>query len=434
MSAHLQRAILLMEQHRTDLAEQELRLALVEDPNHAHAHALLALCLLRQEKFAPATEEAQQAIGLEPDAAFPQYALSVIMQVRNRFAEAKAAIDQAVQLEPDDADYWGQLAAIELTTGRWDAALAAADRGLQVDPEHVNCTNLRVQALTKLGRRTDADAAVEAALRRTPDDAFTHANRGWTLLEQGNPAKAMEHFREALRLNPEMDWARAGIVESLKAKHFIYRWMLGYFFWMQRLSGRARWGVVVGAYLLFQLISSIDANNPELAIVTRPLIVVYVVFCLLTWLARPLFNTLLRFNKFGRMVITREDTWQSNVVCALAVPALIGGVAFAINGMSYFGFVGLIAGINFAVSAIAAANVFNCSRGWPRWTMAAGTALFLVLTIVVLATIYQSRVDGEMVNKALFERAERLQSNINGPFALVLLFGGNFLAAARPKR
>ena len=161
-----------------------------------------------------------------------------------------------MQLEPDDADYWGQLAAIELSTGKWDAALAAADRGLQVDPEHVNCTNLRVQAPQNSGRRTDADAAVEAALRRTPDDAFTHANRGWTLLEQGNPAKAMEHFREALRLNPEMDWARAGIVESLKAKHFVYRWILGYFFWMQRLSGRARWGVIIGAYLLFQVFTA----------------------------------------------------------------------------------------------------------------------------------------------------------------------------------
>jgi len=38
MNAHLQRAFLLMQQSRNELAEQELRLAQAEDPNEARAH------------------------------------------------------------------------------------------------------------------------------------------------------------------------------------------------------------------------------------------------------------------------------------------------------------------------------------------------------------------------------------------------------------
>jgi len=64
MNQHLERAILLAQQSRFDLAENELRQALVLEPENAHAHALLATCLAEREKFDEATAEATQAIHL----------------------------------------------------------------------------------------------------------------------------------------------------------------------------------------------------------------------------------------------------------------------------------------------------------------------------------------------------------------------------------
>ena len=69
---------------------------------------------------------------------------------------------------------------------------------------------------------------------------------GWTLLHDGDPRKAMGHFREALRLDPGMEWARAGIVEAMKARSLIYRIFLSYFLFMNRLSGNAQWATVCG--------------------------------------------------------------------------------------------------------------------------------------------------------------------------------------------
>ncbi len=387
----------------------------------------------RQEKFDAATEEARQAIGLEPDEAFPQYVLSAIMYGRNRFPESKTAIQEAIRLEPDDADYWGQLAAIEYELRDWNASLAAADRGLQVDPEHVGCTNLRVQALTKLGRRTDADAAVEAALRRQPDNAYTHANRGWTLLEQRKPDKAMEHFREALRLDPEMEWARAGIVEALQARHLIYRWLLGYAFWMSRLSRQAQWGILIGGYVAYRFLGNLQTENPALRLITRGLMVAYIVFALLTWISRPVFNTLLRFNKFGRMALSREQTVASNWVCATLVPAIACGVLYAVNG----DVVPLVAGITLAFTTIFVSATFNCSRGWPRMWMAGLTVVFLLWGAAVCGLLLAA----ESADKAAqAENAERYASialtmlNIQMVSALVLQFAANGLAQARVKR
>ncbi len=65
-------------------------------------------------------------------------------------------------------------------------------------------------ALVKLGRKAEAGADDRAALLRDPENALTHANQGWALLEQGDHGKALEHFREALRIDPEIEWARAG--------------------------------------------------------------------------------------------------------------------------------------------------------------------------------------------------------------------------------
>ena len=61
MNPNLQRALLLFQQSRHDLAEAELRQSLASEPQDAYAHALLALCLSKRESFQEATDEARQA-------------------------------------------------------------------------------------------------------------------------------------------------------------------------------------------------------------------------------------------------------------------------------------------------------------------------------------------------------------------------------------
>ena len=246
MSPQLERGLLLFMQSRYELAEAELRQALANEPREAYGHAMLGLCLAKREQFKEATEEAEQAVHLAPDFAFAHYALADILHDRNHHAEALTAINEALRLDSADADYFALLSAIHLDEKHWKEGLQAAEQGLQLDSEHVGCNNLRAIALVKLGRKSEAGATIDAALARNPDNAVTHANQGWTLLERGEPKKALEHFREALRLDPDNDWARQGIVEALKARNVIYAVMLKYFLWMSRLSGRVQWAIILG--------------------------------------------------------------------------------------------------------------------------------------------------------------------------------------------
>ena len=59
MDAHLERAFILIEQSRYELAEQELRQTLARHPDNPLPHAILAICLAQRDNHREATQEAE---------------------------------------------------------------------------------------------------------------------------------------------------------------------------------------------------------------------------------------------------------------------------------------------------------------------------------------------------------------------------------------
>lgn len=385
ISPHLTRALLLLRQSRPELAESELRQALLADPNDPLAHAYLSLALAEQDKLGPATDEAKAAIAASPDLPLGHHALAVALRRRNRLDEAKPAIREAIRLDPENADHWAELAQIELDRRDWQVSLEAAERGLTIDPEDVACTNLRAMALVKLGRRAEAGATINAALARNPDDPVTHANQGWTLLHAGEPRKAMEHFREALRLDPASDWARAGIVEAMKARNPLYRWLLAYFLWAARLDRRVLWGLILGGWFGSRLLNQLGDQVPATRPLVLPLIAVYVAFALMTWVGAPLANLLLRLDRFGRHALSREQVTSSNLV-GLTVLVAAGFAAAGLSSREEYRLVLLLNALWVGLLTIPMSTVYNCPQGWPRLS-AAAIAAALVLWVGVTATV-----------------------------------------------
>lgn len=430
MNAALQRGLLLFQQSRFEQAETELRQALGADPHDAYPHALLALCLTERKRFDEATNEARQAIHLSPDFSLAHYAHARVLFDRNHYPEAQAAIEEAIRLDSTDADFFSLLATIHLNQKRWQPALNAAEQGLQFDPEHIGCTNLRAMAMVKLGRRAEAGATIDAALARNPDDPVTHANQGWTLLEKGEPKKALEHFREALRLDPMNDWARHGIVEALKARNFIYAWMLKYFLFMSRLSTRAQWGIILGGYFGNRLLGGLANSNPALEPWVFPVQMLYIAFAVLTWTAYPLFNLMLRLNRFGRLALTHKQTVESNWFGLLFFLALgsLGGCIIAGFGSPW-----LMSLTVCGLMLLPVSGFFRCSEGWPRWVMLAAVIVLLLLGAGAIGLMWQAYLGDNQFVKSTAKRAFGLL----GTFSIGVLLStilANILMAQRPRR
>lgn len=391
----LARAELLLDARRYADAEAALRETLAAAPNDAMAHNFLAFALYHQERYLEALEEAKTAIGLAPAEAAHHYVQALALLALEREGRALRATREALRLNPAKPAYHALLSRIYLRRKDWTQALRAAEAGLQLNPEHDGCTNLRALALVKLGRRDEAGEAIAAALARDPENALTHANQGWALLHQGRAEAAQHHFREALRLDPMSDWARRGIVEALKARHPVYRWMLRYFLWMSRLTTEEQWGVVAALSGVRRALRVIARQVPILYVIVLPLMLLYATFSFLTWTARPLFALFLRLDRFGRLALPREEIVASNWVGACLLTAVLGVGLAAITGVAslLWGFPLLAPG--FLVLALLAfamlvpvAGVFRAPRGVGRTILAVYSALLTLVGLLgVLLTL-----------------------------------------------
>lgn len=362
MSAHLERAQLLLQQSRPADAEREAMLALAQRPDHPLAHAYLALSRSDLGKAQAALEAAQSAVGLAPDVAFFHYVQAVVLHRADRDAQARVEITEAIRLDPDEESHFALLASIHLAERNWPAALEAAERGLALNPEDVGCANLRSMALVRMGRKAEAMETVDFALERDPDNAVSHANQGWNCLHKNDPRRAQNHFREALRLNPELEYARQGMLEALKARNPIYRAMLAYFLWMGRQSGRLQAVFVIGTFFVVRSFRSLAETQPRWGAVLWPVVILFYVFIYLSWTAGPMFNLLLRLDRFGRYVLSKEERVATNWFGACVAVALTGAIGWACG--SEHGLLGALVG---AALSICVSITFTRSGKARRW-------------------------------------------------------------------
>lgn len=377
MSGRLTQAQFLLQQRHYGDAESLLRQALATDPSDAEAHALLAFALLYQSRLTDAVSEAQAAVRFAPDDPFGHYVGALVLLQMGNADEALSAIHAAIRLAPEQARYHAVEGSIYLQRREWQKALDAAETGLRLDPRHVQCANLRAMALVKLGRKDEAGQMLDAALARDPENAMTHANQGWALLHQGEHQQALRHFREALRLNPGLGWAREGIVEALRARNPIYRLLLRYFLWMSRLQVRAQWGLIVGALLLNNVIDYLASSVPALRPILTPFNYLYIVFAFLSWTARPLFTLLLRLDRSGRLVLSDEEVVASNWVGVCLLAAVGSLVAALATGYGAF----LTAAISALALIVPVAGIFRFLPG-KRRALFIGYAVMLALMAV----------------------------------------------------
>jgi tetratricopeptide (TPR) repeat protein len=388
MSPHLARAQLLLAQSRPADAERELMQALAERPDDPAALALLALSRSDQRKGPEALEAAEAAIGLAPDHAYFHYVHAVTLHRLDRDDDARRAIGEALRLDPSEPDHFSLLASIELARRNWPAALEAAEQALALNPEHLNAVNLRAMALVRLGRKEEATASVDFALNRAPESGFSHANQGWNCLHRNDPKKAQEHFREALRLEPDLEYARQGMLEALKARNPVYRGMLAYFLWMGRLSGRLQWAFIIGMFFGGKLIGQLASSQPALGFILWPILGLFYAFVYLSWTALPMFNLLLRFNRFGRHVLSRDQRIASTWFGTAFFSAL-GCLAWFLVTQGDLAFVALLSSAFLSICLAATFLQTGRSRTILGWSTAALAAL-AAIDLWMIATRHPS--------------------------------------------
>lgn len=388
MDRQLQKAQLLINQNRFDMAEQELGMILSKNPQDASAHLLMSICYKQTKRYREATDSAQQAISLQPDNSRCHLILASIFLMRNRYEEAEASADESLRLDPYDEETYALLAQLKYSQKQWEESLQWAEKGLEMDPDEPACQSLRTLALERLGRKDVAVASSEEALSRNPDDSYAHATHAWALLNKGDYRQAQESFREALRLDPTNQFAKQGMIQALNANHFVFRIFFKWYSFMGRMSDRIQWVIVLGLFFGQRVLRSLADQIPALAPFVTPIIFLYFLFAITTWIANPLFNAILRFNKYGKYLLDDRQIMASNVMAGMAALGVLLGVVMAI-ALPEVRLITFFFGCGYGLfMQMPIAATFACEDGYPLTVMAIVTVILGLLGLVALGMIF----------------------------------------------
>ncbi len=339
MTAEFTRAQQLRERGRHEEAVATMLSHLARHPEDPHA--FLELAFNRMEisgQLGQALADARTATGLLPGDAFPLSLQARILAQLDRPKEALPLAENAIALEPDSGHAWNSKCLVLVGLARWTEAEECARTALALDADDEAASNLLSLTLRMQNRLDESVGESERRLARDPENAFSFANAGWAALQRGDVKGAESHFKEALRIDPEMEYARDGLKQSYRARSAFFRLFLKWSFFMQRFSKGNRLAIAIGLIVGFKVLRVLAASIHPLLVI--PLAIVYYLFIFGTWLSGGLANFFLLRDPVARLSLDREEKIEGAAVGLL----FFGGIA------------GLLAGFGFGIHALAVAS------------------------------------------------------------------------------
>ncbi len=135
-----------------------------------------------------------------------------------RTSEAVGHFETSLRIRPDNVPALLNLGRIAEQRGSLGEAAARLRAAYRLDPADVAVLVNLATVEVKLGHLDAAVPLYEEALRiGTAQAHIAHNGLGVALMKQGRVAEAAGHFREALRLKPDYDFARANLERALAA-------------------------------------------------------------------------------------------------------------------------------------------------------------------------------------------------------------------------
>ena len=362
-----------LRQHRRHEEAVALLLGhLANDPDDAEAY--IELALNRSEMpgaKAMALEDARRATGLLPEQGFPLALQARILSSLDREKEALPLAETAIGLDPDDTYCWNAKSFALCGLHRWKDAEETARKTLNIDPDDETASNILSHTLRLQNKLDESDQESRRRLARDPENAFSFSNAGWAALQRQQVPEAENLFKEALRLDPEMQHAKSGLKESFRARSSFYRLFLRWAFFMQRFNEKNRTLIIIGLVIGFRVLRTLAAAVHPLLVI--PVVLIYYIFIFGTWLSSGIANLLILKDPVARMSLDPGEKAEGVAVGVLFIGGLITmtiGVALDMMPLA-------IAGGTLMIATIPATLIFTNES--PRGRLVFSAAMVAIL-------------------------------------------------------
>ena len=196
----------------------------------------LATALAEAGEFTRAEALLSRALEAEPSNPEMLRNLGMVALQANHPARAREIFEAALRLHPEEPDLWRQLGRSEAAQGRFEEAFRALDKARKLSPKDTETLRLSAQTSAQAGFFADAVRFFDELLKLNPAEENARLQRGlasvwagdkpkaladlqWYVSRHPNdgqghfglglafatddPARALEHFTEAIRLRPD---------------------------------------------------------------------------------------------------------------------------------------------------------------------------------------------------------------------------------------
>ena len=184
-------------------AEASFRRALQLAPNNARAHQFYSRLLSNQARRDEALHHAERAVALDPLSAIINVNLADVLAAGGRFTAAIARYERAIEIDPELPAAYRNLGMVQAyALGRIDAAVPWFERAVARDPDSPEWSVWLAASYLDLADDEQARLWTRRALQLAPDHVTVHVIASFLELFTGNEARALEHARRTLQIDP----------------------------------------------------------------------------------------------------------------------------------------------------------------------------------------------------------------------------------------
>lgn len=205
-------SLLALEQYEEALEAAEMVVNVA--PDSSRAHRARGMALYRRQRYDEALVDLDLAF-VGADQELEAALVDSLTRAGRRRAElgepdvARQLLERATKLHPKNALAQAGLAELLRKSGDYSEALHRAEIGLEVEPTNPTLIGTRGQILHALHKDDHAEEELRRALKIDPDLAWARTELGDLLRMKKQLREAIQHLERAVELAPRDPWPRA---------------------------------------------------------------------------------------------------------------------------------------------------------------------------------------------------------------------------------